>query len=270
MCRRQRVRSRQPRMQRHRAGLRPEPEYRRDCDQRPQTAVVQRRTTECAVIGQHEHAHPHPDPAEVRDREIREHVSPRPLIVTRDQDHARRQQRHQLPEREERRHITRDHQANEGQAERTAERDDRSPVTRLEQRVARIHGRGRRDQCEHRQEEPAQPIDAERRRKAASKRRAERVGPEQHRRACGTDQDHPSRLERQCHPPPAAAQRQQHAGSDRPNAGRANDLRDAHALTTQCRQMPRHPERVKLKCRLQLADRPSTDPLRIDAGAYGK
>ena len=50
-------------------------------------------------------------------------------------------------------------------------------MPRLTQRVARVHGRRHRDQREHRQEETAQPVDAERRRKAAAERRAERVAP---------------------------------------------------------------------------------------------
>ncbi len=229
--RRQRVRTRQPRMQRHRARLRPEPEHRRDGDQRTQAAVVKRspaHRAERAVIGQHQHARPHPDPAEVRDREIREHIPPRPLIVTRNQDHGRRQQRHQLPERQERGHVTGRHQTDQRQAERAAERDDRGLMACLEQRIARIH-RGRHGgQREHHEEEPAQPIDPERGRKAATKRRAERVGAEHHGRASGTDQRHPRRLDGQRHPPPSAAQRQQRTTPDRSNADGASELRGAH------------------------------------------
>ena len=90
------------------------------------------------MIGQYQHARPHADPAEVGDRDIGEYVPSRSLVVPHGQDHARRQQRHQLPEGQERGDVARRDETDQREAERTAERDDHGLVGCLTERVARI------------------------------------------------------------------------------------------------------------------------------------
>ena len=228
MGRGQRVRTRQPRMQRHRSRFGAETQNRRHRNERTDAIGVQRTAAQRAVIGEHEHAYPHADPAEVGDREIREHVAAGLLVVAHDEDHARGQQRHQLPEREERGHVARGHQSHERQAERCAENRGHGGAPRIAQRVAGVERRRNGDQRQRQQEEPAQSIDAQRRRVITAEGRTDRRRAEQHRGTRSADRGHPRCLHRQRRTPPPSNQRNDHAAPQAGHADGADQCPHAH------------------------------------------
>ena len=79
---RERVRARQPHVQRHHAGLGAEADQRGDRDERPAARrAVERVTAERAVLGQHEQRDPRPGARQVRDRDVDEDAPARRLLV---------------------------------------------------------------------------------------------------------------------------------------------------------------------------------------------
>ena len=144
--RRDRMRAREPYVKRHHARLRPHPHQRRQCHRhlQPGAGRDRRRVADRSRLGQEQDRHPRPHPAEVRDRDVGEHDPPRRATsAVRDQDHDRRQQRHHLPEGEERQRVARAQDPCEHEHERGRQHGHRS-AARIGAQVGRREGERRR------------------------------------------------------------------------------------------------------------------------------
>ena len=99
---------------------------------RPGAGADRGRVADRARVGQQQDRDPRPDPAEVRDGEVVEHRLPRrPVAAARDEDHRRREQRHQLPAGEERERVAGADDERERQQERRRQPGDRASRARV-------------------------------------------------------------------------------------------------------------------------------------------
>ncbi len=137
--RRHRMRARQPHVQRDQPRLRPHPDQGGEGDGDLQRGPRRkcRGAAERACLREQQHRNPGARPAEVGAREVDEHRSSRtPTCVVRDEDHGRRDQRHQLPTDQERQRITRAHNCGKHEHEHTGQQR-RHPFSPRRAEVAR-------------------------------------------------------------------------------------------------------------------------------------
>ena len=111
--------------------LRPHPDQRgqRDRDLQPEPELIAAGIAERARVGEQQDRDPRANAAEMRDGEVGEHRLPRePVGAARDEDHRRREQRHQLPAGEEGQRVAGAEDEREREQERRRERGDRAPA----------------------------------------------------------------------------------------------------------------------------------------------
>ncbi len=187
--RRDRVGARQPGVQRHQPGLRAEADERRHGDERLQPAR-RRRAAERPGVREHEQRDPDADAAEVADREVDEDGAAHGPVASGDEDRAGRHERHQLPAGEERDRVAGGQHRRERQHEGRRERGQRTTGdARVAQPVARGEQRRQRDDGDEREEQRAQPVEAERRRERVVERGADRDVAHEDGGGAGGEQD---------------------------------------------------------------------------------
>ncbi len=217
------VGARQPRVQRHEAGLGAEADQRGDRDERLGPAPRRRQRggiADRAVALEDEERDPHPGAAEVGDRQVTVDRRPDRRVAPGDEDRGRRDDRHQLPQGEEGRHVARRQHPGERQQEPGGQRRDPPRPGAAGEMVAGEHQRRDAGQRQHGEEESTQRIEPERRCDRAAKRAPGGGRPGQHADPGGAEQRHPGGLHRQPAAQPAAARRQPAAGGEH---GRARD-----------------------------------------------
>ena len=181
---RDRVRAGEPTVHRHQTGFGAHAHdgCERDRDLHPRALDQGAAGAESTGVGCEQHRDPGSRPGEVRDREIEEHGAPGLVVAARAEDDRRRQQRHQLPAREERQRVARAHHFGEHKHERNREQRARASAPRWFEVTPRESERGRGDEAEHAEKERRQPVDAEARRERSgeigAERRAGRERPE--------------------------------------------------------------------------------------------
>ena len=152
-------------MQRNETRLRPEADQRRDRDERLGAAAgscERGGVADRAVVLEDEHRDPDTGAAEMRDREVRVHGRTDRRVAFGDQDRGGRDERHQLPEGKERNYISREQNAREREQECGHQRTERPLAARPREIVARVDECRHRGEGEHREEQAAQPVDADR------------------------------------------------------------------------------------------------------------
>ena len=149
-----------------------------------------------ARLGQEQDRDPGPRTAEVRDGDVGEHGAPRIAVAAAgDQDHDRRQQRHQLPGHEKRQRVACAEHRCQREDEGSGEAADR-PSTNGRLEIARgEHERRGGDQPERAEEHAAQPVDAETRVERAGERGTERISCRKCPEAGDRDEDGARRLQ---------------------------------------------------------------------------
>ena len=231
MRRRDRMRTRQPGVQRHEPRLRAEADERGDRDKRLRAASglrQRRRVADCAVVGKRQQRDPHAGAAQMRDRQVGEDRRPdRPISPRRD-DRGGGHERHQLPEGEERRDVAGGQQPGQREQERRGQRADRTwrradPEVRA-RKDKRRHRRDRQDQ----QEEPAERVQPNRRSDVAAEGRADRVTADQHGGATRTQQGRSDRLRGEPDSEPTGPGRHQATERQRRHASERDHLDHAH------------------------------------------
>ena len=118
----------EPRMERHHARLRPETDDRgeRDGGLEARPLGESRRVADRIGVDQQEQGDPDAGAAEVRDRDVHEDRVAGALVGVADEDDRRRDERHQLPEDEERERVPGAENTGEGKHERRSEEGDRA------------------------------------------------------------------------------------------------------------------------------------------------
>ena len=170
-----RVSARQPDMQRHHAGLRPHPNESRksDRDLKARTGADRGRAAERVRVRKEQDRDPGADAAEMGDGEVVEHRLPRDSVCAAgNEDHGRREQRHQLPAHEEGQRIAGADDEGEREKEGRGERRNHTSSAGGLQIPEREHDRRSRDQPECAEKEPTQAVDAEAEIERAGKGRA--------------------------------------------------------------------------------------------------
>ena len=223
------MRARQPRVQRHQPRLGPEPDDRRDRDDGRHTGRQCHAAADRPVIGERQQRHPRAHSADVRDREIHEHCPAHTRVGSPGgQDRRRRQQRHQLPARKQRRHIPGEQEQHQREQERRRQRRDRPPPGCLREVPDGIHERRHRDHRQRRQKDPAQPIDPQRRMQLAAERAARGRGIGGDHDAHDAEDRHPQRLGGQRRTATTTPHRRQPAEPDAASAQSERDLSGEH------------------------------------------
>ena len=191
-----RVRTRQPRVQRHEPGLRPHPHEGgdRDRDLRARPRLDCAFAAERSRVGEEQHRDPRARAQQVCERDVDVHRAPGLPVVPPHEDDRRRHERHQLPGSEECQRIAR------AENERQHEQEDAGePGNGASPRVGREiargeHERGSPDETEHEEEVAAQGVDADPRFEHAGERGAELLPGCEHPDAGQADQRDADRL----------------------------------------------------------------------------
>ena len=217
----ERVRARQPRVHRHQPGLRAEAHDRRERDHGldGRSAVECRRVSDGALACRQEQRDPGADAAEVRDRDIREDGSPRRLVASADQDQRRRNERHQLPEEQEREGIPGARDTDQREHEGRRERADRAPLARRVEVRRCVHERRAGGQADEPDEQPAEAVDAEVGGQRARERGTRRAAVEHGQHARGSREERADRLHAEPVRQPVRCRRERAAGGEHHQAG---------------------------------------------------
>ena len=187
------------------------------------------RVADRFLVGKKEDRDPRPRTAQVGDRHVREHGLPGCLRCRADQDDRRRDERHQLPEEEERERIARAENADEGEQERCGE-DAGDPAGRRPGDVRRGKDKGRAcDEREGEQERSGEAVDPEPWSQLARERRTPRItrceGPQPR---C-SESERTERLGEEPCRGAAVAQTQETSGHDREQPA---DHEDGHSAAS--------------------------------------
>ena len=227
------MRPRQPAVQRHQPRLRAHADQRRKRDPDLEArALRDRSAADRARVRRQQDGDPGSRTREMRDRDVDEHGVPRAPVRAPDEDHRRREQRHQLPAGEKGQRVTCAQHLDEDEEKRARQDADRPAFRRRLEVPHREDEHRRGDESEHAEEERRQTVDAEGQHERARERRAdsraggERPEPEH------AERDRSGRLRRQARPERRARCRAD--GADADQRGRSNENAGRHSASSSC------------------------------------
>ena len=231
--RRDRVRPRQPAVQRHQPRLRAHADERRKRDPDLEARTLRDGSAaDRARVRREQDGDPGAGAGEMRDRDVDEHGVPRAPVRASDEDHRCREQRHQLPAREKGQRVACAQHLDENEQERARQDADRPPLRRRLEVPRREHEHRRGDEAEHAEEERRQPVDAEAEHERARERRADsRTGRErpepEHAEHARSDRLRPE-ARTECRA------RSRADGTDTDQRGRSNQNAGRHSASSSC------------------------------------
>ena len=157
-----RVRSREPGVERKHSRLGAEPDDCRNSDDclKPRTGLEPAAADE-AMIREEQQSDPDSGAAEMRDGDVDEHCSSGARVATANEDDRCGQQRHQLPAEQKRQWVASTERPDQGQDEQRAQHPDGAIAISAPEVRSCEDERGSRHQAEHSEEDPGQRVDPE-------------------------------------------------------------------------------------------------------------